>query len=112
MNFIEDMLCMLVEDIFGISIIKNIIKDVEGNVMFEVEYDFGKLFDCLSMGEVIFKYWLEVNEEVICDLEVNFDVFKVMVKQFYIKEFEVDGIWGVGKYFCEIFEVIVEEKFI
>ena len=33
-----------------------------------------------------------------------------MAKQLHIKEPEVDGIWGAGKYLCEIFEATAEEK--
>ena len=35
-----------------------------------------------------------------------------MAKQLHIKEPEVDGIWGAGKYLCEIFEATAEEKLI
>jgi lysyl-tRNA synthetase class 2 len=112
MNLTEDMLRTLAEDILGTSIIKNTTKDAEGNVTSEVEYDFGKPFDRLSMGEAILKYWPEANEEAIRDPEANLDALKAMAKQLHIKEPEVDGIWGAGKYLCEIFEATAEEKLI
>jgi lysyl-tRNA synthetase class 2 len=112
MNLTEDMLRTLAEDILGTSIIKNTNKDAEGNVTSEVEYDFGKPFDRLSMGEAILKYWPEANEEAIRDPEANLDALKAMAKQLHIKEPEVDGIWGAGKYLCEIFEATAEEKLI
>jgi len=110
MNLTEDMLRTLAEDILGTSIIKNTTKDAEGNVTSEVEYDFGKPFDRLSMGEAILKYWPEADEAAIRDPEANLDSLKAMAKQLHIKEPEVDGIWGAGKYLCEIFEATAEEK--
>ena len=35
---------------------------------------------------------------------------KEISKILHIKEPEVDGIWGAGKYLCEIFEATAEEK--
>ena len=110
MNLTEDMLRTLAEDILGTAIITNTTKDAEGNVLSEVKYDFGKPFDRLSMGEAILKYWPEANETAIRDPEAHLDELKAMAKQLHIKEPEVDGIWGAGKYLCEIFEATAEEK--
>ncbi|BBO28527.1 lysine--tRNA ligase [Alteromonas sp. I4] len=110
MNLTEDMLRTLAEDILGTAIITNTTKDAEGNVLSEVKYDFGKPFDRLSMGEAILKYWPEANEAAIRDPEAHLDELKAMAKQLHIKEPEVDGIWGAGKYLCEIFEATAEEK--
>ena len=108
MNLTEDMLRTLAEDILGTAIITNTTKDAEGNVLSEVKYDFGKPFDRLSMGEAILKYWPEANEAAIRDPEAHLDELKAMAKQLHIKEPEVDGIWGAGKYLCEIFEATAE----
>ena len=62
------------------------------------------------MGDAILKYWPEANEAAIRDPEANLDALKAMAKQLHIKEPEVDGIWGAGKYLCEIFEATAEEK--
>ena len=110
MNLTEDMLRTLAEDILGTAIITNTTKDAEGNVLSEVKYDFGKPFDRLSMGEAILKYWPEANEAAIRDPEAHLDELKAMAKQLHIKEPEVDGIWGAGKFLCEIFEATAEEK--
>ena len=110
MNLTEDMLRTLAEDILGTAIITNTTKDAEGNVLSEVKYDFGQPFDRLSMGEAILKYWPEANEAAIRDPEAHLDELKAMAKQLHIKEPEVDGIWGAGKYLCEIFEATAEEK--
>ena len=106
----EDMLRMLAEDILGTTELVNTVRDTEGNVVEEKHYDFGKPFDRLSMGEAILKYWPEANEAAIRDPEAHLDELKAMAKQLHIKEPEVDGIWGAGKYLCEIFEATAEEK--
>lgn len=112
MDLTEDMLRTLAENILGTTVIRNTEKDGEGNVTSEVEYDFGKPFDRLTMNEAILKYWPEANAEAINDPEAHLDELKAMAKQLHIKEPEVDGIWGAGKYLCEIFEATAEEKLI
>ncbi|QJR79925.1 lysine--tRNA ligase [Alteromonas pelagimontana] len=110
MNLTEDMLRTLAKDILGTTDLVNTVRDTEGNVLEEKHYDFGKPFDRLSMGEAILKYWPEANEAAIRDPEAHLDELKAMAKQLHIKEPEVDGIWGAGKYLCEIFEATAEEQ--
>ncbi|MCU7555107.1 lysine--tRNA ligase [Alteromonas sp. ASW11-19] len=110
MNLTEDMLRTLAEDILGTTTLVNTVRDAEGNVTEEKQYDFGQPFERLSMGDAILKYWPEANEAAIRDPEAHLDELKAMAKQLHIKEPEVDGIWGAGKYLCEIFEATAEEK--
>lgn len=110
MNLTEDMLRTLAEDVLGSAIVVNTVRDAQGNVVEEKHYDFGKSFERLSMGEAILKYWPEANEAAIRDPEAHLEELKVMAKQLHIKEPEVDGIWGAGKYLCEIFEATAEEQ--
>ncbi|MDO6695351.1 lysine--tRNA ligase [Aliiglaciecola sp. 3_MG-2023] len=112
MNLTEDMLRTLAQDVLGSTIIKSTEKDIEGNVISEVEYDFGQPFERLTMNDAVLKYWPEANEAAIKDPENHLDELKAMAKQLKIKEPEVDGIWGAGKYLCEIFEATAEEKLI
>ncbi|MBU2978059.1 lysine--tRNA ligase [Alteromonas sp. C1M14] len=112
MNLTEDMLRKLTKDILGSSELVNTERDSDGNVISETHYDFAKPFERLSMGDAILKYWPEANEAAIRDPEANLDEMKAMAKQLHIKEPEVDGIWGAGKYLCEIFEATAEEKLI
>ncbi|MEG3767618.1 lysine--tRNA ligase [Alteromonas sp. 14N.309.X.WAT.G.H12] len=112
MNLTEDMLRKLAEDILGSPELVNTERDSEGNVISETHYDFGKPFERLTMGDAILKYWPEANEAAIRDPEAHLDEMKAMAKQLHIKEPEVDGIWGAGKYLCEIFEATAEEKLI
>lgn len=110
MNLTEEMLRKVAQDVLGTTLIKNTVKDSEGNITSEVEYDFGQPFQRLTMNEAILKYWPEANAEAINDPEHNLDSLKAMAKQLHIKEPEVDGIWGPGKYLCEIFEATAEEQ--
>lgn len=110
MNLTEDMLRTLANDVLGTSIVKNTEKDADGNVTSEIEYDFSQPFERLTMNEAVLKYWPEANVQAINDPENHLDELKAMAKQLHIKEPEVDGIWGAGKYLCEIFEATAEEQ--
>jgi lysyl-tRNA synthetase class 2 len=110
MNLTEEMLRTVAQDVLGTVIVKNTIKDTEGNVVEEKTYDFGQPFQRLTMSEAVIKYWPEANVEAINDPEGHLDELKAMAKQLHIKEPEVDGIWGAGKYLCEIFEATAEEQ--
>jgi len=110
MNLTEEMLRKVAQDVMGSTIIKNTTKDTEGNVVSEVNYDFGQPFTRLTMNEAVIKYWPEANVDAINDPENHLAELKAMAKQLHIKEPEVDGIWGAGKYLCEIFEATAEEK--
>ncbi|RDV25151.1 lysine--tRNA ligase [Alteromonas aestuariivivens] len=110
MNLTEDMLRTLAQDILGTTKLVNTVRNTDGEVIQEKHYDFGQPFERLSMGDAILKYWPEANEAAIRDPESHLDELKAMAKQLHIKEPEVDGIWGAGKYLCEIFEATAEEK--
>lgn len=110
MDLTEDMLRTLAQDVLGTTTIVNTERDAEGNVLVEKHYDFNKPFDRLTMGEAILKYYPEADAAVINDPENNLEGLKAMAKALHIKEPEVDGIWGPGKYLCEIFEATAEEK--
>ena len=110
MNLTEDMLRKVASDVLGTTIVKNTVKNAEGEVTDVKEYDFGKPFTRLSMADAIIKYWPQANADVIRDPQNHLDELKAMAKQLHIKEPEVDGIWGAGKYLCEIFEATAEEQ--
>ncbi|MGQ8364084.1 lysine--tRNA ligase [Glaciecola sp. 1036] len=110
MNLTEDMLRELAKDVLGTTTVVNTVKNSEGEVVETTEYDFGKPFQRLSMGDAILKYWPDADVEAIKDPENHLAELKVMAKKLHIKEPEVDGIWGAGKYLCEIFEATAEEQ--
>ena len=110
MNLTEEMLRELAQNVLGSMQLKNHIRNTEGEVLEVKEYDFGQPFARLSMAQAILKYWPQANELAINDPENHLEEMKAMAKQLHIKEPEVDGIWGAGKYLCEIFEATAEEK--
>ncbi|MCC2616729.1 lysine--tRNA ligase [Aestuariibacter halophilus] len=110
MDLTEDMLRYLAQEVMGNEVIVNTEKDAEGNVTREIRYDFGQPFQRLTMNEAILKYWPEADAAAINDPENHLDSLKAMAKKLHIKEPEVDGIWGPGKYLCEIFEATAEEQ--
>jgi lysyl-tRNA synthetase class 2 len=110
MNLTEEMLRYLAETVMGTSIITNTVKNAEGEVVETKEYDFAKPFQRLSMGDAVLKYWADANVAAINDPENHLPELKAMAKQLHIKEPAVDGIWGAGKYLCEIFEATAEEQ--
>jgi lysyl-tRNA synthetase class 2 len=114
MNLTEEMLRTLANDVLGTSIITNTVKDTDGNVVETKEYDFGQPFTRLTMSDAVLTYYPEATanpewKAAIEDPENNLATLKVMAKALHIKEPEVDGIWGAGKYLCEIFEATAEE---
>ncbi|WP_371192820.1 lysine--tRNA ligase [Glaciecola sp. SC05] len=110
MNLTEEMLREVAQKVLGTLLIKNTQKNSDGEVIKETIYDFAQPFARLSMADAILKYWPDANAEAINDPENHLDAMKAMAKQLHIKEPEVDGIWGAGKYLCEIFEATAEEK--
>ncbi|AXR05842.1 lysine--tRNA ligase [Salinimonas sediminis] len=110
MNLTEDMLRTLAQDILGSAKLVNTVRNADGEVVEEKHYDFGQPFARLSMGDAILKYWPDANAEAIRDPQNHLPELKAMAKQLHIKEPEVDGIWGPGKYLCEIFEATAEEQ--
>lgn len=113
MNLTEDMLRTLAEDVMGTSVIRNTVKNAEGEVVEEKFYDFGKPFVRLSMVDAIVKYAEEgvvtaEDEAALRDPENNFDAIKALAKKVHVKEGDAAKVWGPGKYICEIFEEVAE----
>ncbi len=112
MNLTEDMLRTVTQDVLGSTRVTNTSKDAEGNIIDSVEYDFGASFERISMVDAILKFNPSFDEAVFRSPEENFEAIKQYAKQVHVKEPEVDGIWGPGKYICEIFEETAEHLLI
>ncbi|MFT4653449.1 MAG: lysyl-tRNA synthetase class 2 [Kangiellaceae bacterium] len=110
MNLTEEMLRELAQNVLGTTYLKNHIRDAQGEVVEVKEYDFAQPFTRLTMADAILMYWPQANSAAINDPENHLPEMKAMARQLHIKEPEVDGIWGAGKYLCEIFEATAEEK--
>jgi len=112
MNLTEDMLRTVAQDVLGTTTVINTVKDADGNVTEEISYDFGSKFARLSMVDAILQNNPDFDESVFRNPEENFDQIRAYAKQVHVKEPEVDGVWGPGKYICEIFEETAEHKLI
>lgn len=112
MDLTEDMLRQVALDVLGTTNVVNTTKNEEGEVVSQVDYDFNQPFERMTMNEAIIKHYPGVDEAVILDPENNFEALKGIAKALHIKEPEVDGIWGPGKYLTEVFEATAEEKLI
>jgi lysyl-tRNA synthetase class 2 len=118
MDLTEEMLRKVAQDVLGTTTVVNTVKDNQGEVTSTTEYDFGKPFARLSMNQAILDHWptdklggiTAEQEQAINAPENNLEALKAIAKQLHIKEPEVDGIWGAGKYLCEIFEATAEEE--
>lgn len=110
MNLTEEMLRTLAQDVLGTTIVRNTVKNSDGEVVEEKLYDFGQPFERLSMVDAILKHAPELDSTVLNDAENNLDALKVMAKQVGVKEPEGVNVWGPGKYVCEIFEAVAEHK--
>ncbi|QDP00501.1 lysine--tRNA ligase [Thalassotalea sp. PS06] len=110
MNLTEEMLRTLAEDVMGTTVIRNTVKNAEGEVTEEKFYDFGKPFVRLSMMDAILTHAPELDEAVIRNPEERFDELKAIAKQVGVKEPTGENVWGAGKYLCEIFEEVAEHK--
>jgi lysyl-tRNA synthetase, class II len=112
MNLTEDMLRTVAKDVLGTTTLVNTVKDLEGNVTEEISYDFGADFARISMVDAILQNNPDFDEAVFRSPEENFEQIKAYAKKVHVKEPDVDGIWGPGKYICEIFEETAEHKLI
>ncbi|AWL11263.1 Lysine--tRNA ligase [Saliniradius amylolyticus] len=112
MDLTEDMLRTLAKDVLGTTEIINTERDENGEVVSETRYDFGQPFERLSMSDAILKHWPDADKDAIKDPENHLESLKEMARKLGIKEPEVDGIWGAGKYLTEIFEEVAEHKLI
>ena len=110
MNLTEEMLRHLAETVMGTTVIRNTVKNADGEVTKEKFYDFGQPFTRLSMVDAILKYGADkqLDENVLRNPEANLDALKAMAKKVGVKFTEATKVWGPGKFICEIFEEVAE----
>ncbi|UAA40045.1 lysine--tRNA ligase [Paraneptunicella aestuarii] len=112
MDLTEDMLRTLAQDVLGTTTIVNTVKNADGEVQETIEYDFSQPFTRMTMSEAIMKHYPQADAQVVNDPENNLEGLRALAKTLHIKEPAVEGIWGPGKYLCEIFEAVAEENLI
>ncbi|WNC71491.1 lysine--tRNA ligase [Thalassotalea psychrophila] len=108
MNLTEDMLRTLAVDVMGNSVIRNTVKNSDGDVTEEKFYDFGQPFERISMMDAVIKHAPHLDADVIKDPEGRFEELRAIAKKVGVKEPEGKNVWGPGKYLCEIFEEVAE----
>ena len=108
MNLTEEMLRTVAQKVLGTTLVTNTVKDDDGNVTESVDYDFGAKFERISMVDAILKYNPSFDENVFKNPEDNFEKIRQYAKAVHVKEPVVEGVWGAGKYICEIFEETAE----
>ncbi len=109
MNLTEEMLRTLAQDVLGSTTVINTVRDENGEVTEEKQYDFGKPFTRLTMAEAILKYAPELDADVINDPEGRFEELKQIAEKVGVPKSDKQKAWGPGKYLCEIFEETAEE---
>lgn len=120
MDLTEEMLRQVADDVLGSQTFVNTVSNADGEVIQTTEFDFTETFTRLTMNDAILRYWQGASEgenaqrytDAINNPEENLATLKEIAKLLHIKEPEVDGIWGPGKYLCEIFEETAEEQLI
>jgi lysyl-tRNA synthetase class 2 len=112
MDLTEDMLRFVANKVLGTLVFVNNEVNEQGERVNEVEYDFSQPFTRMSMNEAILAHWPQANEMAIREPENHLPELKAMANQLAIVQPEVEGIWGAGKYLCEIFEATAEHNLI
>ena len=105
MDLTETMLRGIAETVLGSTTIKNTTKNPEGEIESEVEYDFSKPFERLSVFNSILQFNSDLTAENLADEEQA----RVYAKQLGIP---LKDSWGLGKVQIEIFEKTVEHRLI
>ncbi len=101
MDLTEDMLRKMTTEVLGSTKVVNTVKDAEGEVVREINYDFAKPFTRLSVFDSILKY----NPEISAEQLANEEGARQIASDLHIP---LKDIWGLGKVQIEIFEKTVE----
>ena len=103
MNLTEDMLRNAAQEVLGTTVIRNTVRDADGNVTEEFEYDFGKPFERISVFDSILKFNPDIDPAALADLEGAKSIAKNL-------NIPLKDIYGLGKVQIEIFEKTVEHR--
>lgn len=116
MDLTETLLRQLAHDIFGFGVLENDNTNAAGEVISTHRYDLDKPFARLTMSEAILQHCELANrteyKQAVLEPEHHDDTIKALARELGVKEPEFEGIWGAGKYLCEIFEHTAEHELI
>ena len=102
-NLTEDMLRIVAEQVLGTTLVRSTVRDRDGNITEEYDYDFGKPFARMSVFDSILHFNPDVTAEQLSTLEgarAIAEGLKIPLKDSY----------GLGKVQIEIFEKTVEHR--
>lgn len=103
MDLTEDMLRTIARDVLGTTVVKNTVRDREGNPVGELTYDFGKPFTRMTVFESILHFNSDITAEDLSDekrARGHAERLGIPLKDSY----------GLGKVQIEIFEKTVEHQ--
>jgi lysyl-tRNA synthetase class 2 len=103
MNLTEEMLRHLAETVLGTTVVKNTVRNSDGEVVQEKEYDFGKPFQRMSVFESILHFNPDISAEALADEEAARQLAEHL-------DIPIKDSWGLGKVQIEIFEKTVEHR--
>jgi len=105
MDLTEEMLRKITEDVLGSNRVVNRVRDRDGEVIEEIEYDFGQPFRRMTVVDSILELNSDIRAEQLADLESA----RALARELGIP---VKDSWGLGKIQVEIFEHRVEDRLI
>jgi len=112
MNLTEEMIRQCANQVLGTCLVTNNTRNAEGEIIDSIEFDFSQPFRRLTMVDAILENNTDFDANVFANPVENFEQIKAYAKSVVVKEPQVDGIWGPGKYICEIFEETAEHLLI
>ncbi len=105
MDLTEEMLRRITQDVLGTNRVINRVRDRDGEVVEEIEYDFGQPFRRMTVVDSILEFNNDIQAEQLADLESA----RALARDL---EIPVKDSWGLGKIQVEIFEQRVEDRLI
>jgi lysyl-tRNA synthetase class 2 len=105
MDLTEEMLRQITQDVLGTNRVINRVRDRDGEVVEEIEYDFGQPFRRMTVVDSI----LELNNDIRAEQLADLESARALARDL---EIPVKDSWGLGKIQVEIFEHRVEDRLI
>lgn len=103
MDLTEDMLRKMTQEVLGSTLVRNTVKNSDGEVVQETTYDFDKPFTRISVFDSILHFNPDIKAEALADEQGARQIAEHL-------DIPLKDIWGLGKVQIEIFEKTVEHR--